>query len=50
VLVWKLMKHQVSKPEEPKWWGMRTSLGGDVDPGRLSSLEIWSSGEFECAA
>jgi hypothetical protein len=30
VLVWKNPK--VPKPEEPKWWGMMTSPGGDVDP------------------
>ena len=23
---------EVPNPEEPKWWGMMMSLGGDVDP------------------
>jgi hypothetical protein len=40
VLVCKLMKPEVSKPKDSKWWHMMMSLGGDVDPGRLSSSKI----------
>jgi hypothetical protein len=47
VLVWKLPKPEVPKPEEPKWWGMMMSPGGDVDPERLSSSKIQSSERFE---
>jgi hypothetical protein len=50
VLVWKLLKIEVPKPEESKWWGMMKSPGGDVDPERLSSLEIWSLGDLRSAS
>jgi hypothetical protein len=50
VLVWKLPKPEVLKPEESKWWGMMTSPGGDVDPERLSSLEIQSLGDLRSAS
>jgi hypothetical protein len=43
VLVWKLLKPEVTKTEELKWWGMMMSPGDDVDPRRLSSSEIQSS-------
>jgi hypothetical protein len=33
VLVWKILKPDISKPEEPKWWGTMKSPGGDVDLG-----------------
>jgi hypothetical protein len=31
---------KVPKPEEPKWWGMMTSLGADVDP-RISKVTLF---------
>jgi hypothetical protein len=48
--VWKLPKPEVPKPEEPKWWGMMTSLGGDVDSESLSSSKIWSSRDLRNAS
>jgi hypothetical protein len=47
--VWKLPKLEVSKPKEMKWWGTMMSPGGDVDPRRLSSLEIQSSRDLRNA-
>jgi hypothetical protein len=49
VLVWKLPKPEVPE-EESKWWGMMMSPGGDVDPRRLSSSEIQSSGDLRSAS
>jgi hypothetical protein len=50
VLVWKILKPEVSKPKESKWWGMMMSPGGDVDPRRLSSTEIQSLGDLRSAS
>jgi hypothetical protein len=50
VLVWKLLNFEVAKPEDSKWWGMMMLPRGDVDPERLSSSEIQSSGNLRSAS